>query len=139
MKTTIASVAVIQLRTAIQLYHKGNYISALTLAGAAEEILGKMAAKSGGDNAIQSGTIWLNQFADYLGKPRTTEKVVAGRRNLARNAVKHNDRGEDIEIEFDFKNEAEQLIIDAINNYEVVFESIPNDRVIRRYWNWISL
>jgi hypothetical protein len=35
-------IALIQLRTAVQLYNKGNYISSLTLAGASEEILGQI-------------------------------------------------------------------------------------------------
>jgi hypothetical protein len=45
-KISKIDIALIQLRTAVQLYNKGNYISSITLAGASEEILGQIAKKT---------------------------------------------------------------------------------------------
>ncbi|CAN7782384.1 hypothetical protein LJR296_008107 [Cupriavidus necator] len=45
-------VATVQLDAAIRLFLERDYLSSLTLAGAAEEILGKLSSRAGLDNAV---------------------------------------------------------------------------------------
>ena len=95
MKHTISNldIALVQLRTAVQLYNKNNFISSITLAGAAEEILGQIAKDNTGQNNLIEDKIWLDQIMDHFKKPRLGLKIIAKRSNEARNNLKHNDSG----------------------------------------------
>ncbi len=132
-------IALIQLRTAVQLYNKGNYISALTLAGAAEEILGQIAKIESGTNALIDDKVWTDQISDYFKKQRPPFEKVASVRNKVKNEIKHNDKGTNNNINHDFEFEAEHFILGAIRNYELIKGHMPYDRTIRKFWNWISL
>jgi hypothetical protein len=137
--TSKIDIALIQLRTAVQLYNKGNYISSLTLAGASEEILGQIAKKGSGTSALIDDKVWTDQIADYFEKQRPALKRIAFVRNKAKNEIKHNDSGNNDEIKHDFKFEAETFILGAIRNYELIVGSMPNDRIIKSFWKWISM
>jgi hypothetical protein len=141
MRTQVSKIdiALIQLRTAVQLYNKKNYISAITLAGASEEILGQIANIRSGTNALLDDKIWIDQIADYFKKPRPAFSRVAKSRNKIKNELKHNDTGQDIKVDFDFKFEAEEFILGAIRNHELVTGILPNDRTIKSFWNLISM
>jgi len=137
---TKLDVAMNQLRTSVQLYNKGNYISSITLAGAAEEILGKMAAKTANRNALLDEKVFLDQVAEMFNKQKPILKKVIESRYRTKNELKHNDLGKDSVVRnVDFKFQAEELIIGAINNYMIIFDEEPRDRVIKSFWNWISL
>jgi hypothetical protein len=137
--TSKIDLALIQLRTAVQLYSKGNYISSLTLAGASEEVLGQIAKNKSGTNALIDDKAWTDQIADYFKKPRPPLNEVAKIRNKAKNEIKHNDNGVNYEIVHDFKFEAETFILGAIRNFELITGAMPNDRIIKSFWNWISM
>lgn len=132
-------IALIQLRTAVQLYKKGNYICSLILAGASEEILGQIAKIKSGTNALIDDKIWTDQIADYFKKNRPTLNKVAKIRNNAKNEIKHNDIGVNYEILYDFKFDCETFILGAIRNYELITGTMPKDRIIKSFWNWISM
>lgn len=123
----------------MQLYNKGNYISAVTLAGAAEEILGQMAKTKSGTNALLEDKVWTDQIADYVNQPRPTFRKVASTRNKIKNELKHNDVGQDAELNHDFQFEAETFIIGAIRNYELIAGHMPNDRIVKSFWKWVSM
>jgi hypothetical protein len=132
-------IAIIQLRSAVQLYNKGDFISSLTLAGAAEEILGQIAEHRSGVNALIEDKIWTDQIADYFKKPRPSLSKVARSRNKGKNEIKHNNDRNDSAVQFDFRFEAETFILGAIRNYEIITGNMPKDRIIKAFWNWISL
>jgi hypothetical protein len=137
---TKLDVAMNQLRTSIQLYNKGNFISSITLAGAAEEILGKIAAKTANRNALLDEKVAIDQIAEMSNKQKPDLRKVIETRYRTRNELKHNDLGKDSEInKVDFNYQAEELIIGAINNYMIIYGKEPEDRVIKRFWDWISL
>jgi hypothetical protein len=115
------------------LFNKANYISAITIAGAAQEILGKIAMKKEGINAMFADKVFFDQLADYFEKPRPELKKIIKQRNRVKNELKHNDIGEDYEIQHDFEYEAEELIISAVNNYVYIFKEYPKHRVIRNF------
>lgn len=104
-------IAIIQLRTAIQLYNKENYISAITLAGASEEVLGQIAKDKSGTNALLDDKVWMDQVSNHFKKPRPAFKKVAHLRNKIKNELKHNDKGENKEINHDFQFDADTFTI----------------------------
>jgi len=137
---TKSDIAMNQLRTSIQLYNKGNFISSITLAGAAEEILGKIAAKKANRNALLDEKVIIDQLAEMFNKQKPALKKVIESRYKTKNELKHNDLGKDSEVKnIDFRYQAEELIIGAINNYMIIFDKEPKDRVIKSFWEWISL
>ena len=141
MKTSISKIdiATVQLRTAVQLYNKRNYISAITLAAASEEILGQIAKGKSGTNALLEDKVWTDQIADYFKKSRPSLSKVARTRHKIKNELKHNDNGQNDKLNHDFQFEAENFIVAAIRNFELVKGHMPTDKTIKAFWNWVSI
>lgn len=134
-KITRIELATKQLRSAIQLLNRRDYISSLTLAGAAEEILGRIAEKRTGINALISEKLFYEQLSKLIKQASPSREKIIRLRNRVKNELKHNDSGEDDILDHDFQSEAEDLIIAAINNYTFIYGYPPNDRVIKKYWD----
>lgn len=66
MKMTKLEAAKHQLAVAIQLFLDEDYLSSLTLAGAAEEILGKLSMRAGKPVAIDDGGTFLQKLLDHI-------------------------------------------------------------------------
>jgi len=132
-------IALIQLRRAIQLFNQGDFVSSTTLAGAEEEILGKIALKRTGTNALDVDLHFWTQMADFFGKTKPSKKKVYDVLNKSKNELKHNDSGENKYVETDFEFDALCLIDRAIRNYCLAYNRKPNDRIINKYMNvhWI--
>ncbi len=141
MEHTVSKVdvALVHLRTAIQLYNINNFISAITLAGAAEDILRNLAEKKSGRSSAIDEKIFVDQLASYLEKPKPSFEKVLRSRNRLKNELKHNDNGEDSLIREDFRFEAETFILGAIKNYALITGEEPKDRVIRRWSHTVPL
>jgi len=76
-------IALTQLETAIRLYFEGDdYFSAITLAGAAEEILGKLVTEKGLDNSLESLKQAAVKIHKHLYGTETTPKRIADVANL---------------------------------------------------------
>lgn len=116
---------------AIRLWHSGDYISAITLAGAAEEILGKrlrMLGREPSFDNLKGAIIALSrEFGDCDTK---TEKRVADLLNQTRNELKHY-AGEE-ELEFDLRGDSVELLERAITNYQML-SGIIHDEMIS-FW-----
>lgn len=88
--------AVHQLDTAIELFLRGDHLSSLTLAGAAEEILGALSARAGLPVAIEHIAAFHRPDTDCTLTDAQSEKVIRSVANKARNSSKHaNDPDED--------------------------------------------
>ena len=123
-----------QLRRAVQLFNQGDFVCATTLAGAAEEILGRIAEKRAGTNALDGHAHFWSQLADMVGKtPPDRKKVMA--HNRLRNQLKHNDSGDNEWVTADFEFEAQDLIDRAIRNYWLAYDTPPSDRITNHYVN----
>lgn len=115
------SVAEEQLEVAIILYRSGNYYcSAITLAGAAEEILGRELSENlGRQNAVEpmvgqlSSSFTAEELAEVGGNRGVRYKL-----NEMRNFLKH--RKEYDITEADVKSEAWEMIQRAVCNYLLV-------------------
>lgn len=113
MKLVKIDVARSQLTTAINLFlADGDPISIITLAGAAEEIFGKIALKQNKENSLG----FMLRTHKILGST-TTEKELIKHANLVRNALKHANDESDEEIEFDERQEAISMLSRALTNY----------------------
>lgn len=111
-----------QLERAIDLFMgPKDYISALTLAGAAEEILGKLLNKRGQSHwldEITSGALDALGFVDddaYSSEGKAARKEVANLANFYKNRCKHFSENDQISFPVDVK--AAEMIDRAISNY----------------------
>ena len=106
-------VATVQLDAAIRLFLEHDYLSSLTLAGAAEEILGKLSSHAGLDNAVD----FVVDF--YKGQTDTStdeehRSFILRILNGARNQAKHaNDPSE------------ESFEVDRLNPASMIMRAVP--------------
>lgn len=116
-------VGLVQLSEAVNNFYNKNYICAITLAGAAEEIFGKMSEKKGASNAFGTEKFLFESFGavDYgIG------------RNRVRNELKHLTDNEKVTYQ-DLKMYAVQLISAAIINFKLTSKKLPRKRIIVQF------
>lgn len=110
--------ALAQLETALRLYFEGtDFASVITLAGAADEIFGKLLAASGKDNSLASLQKAVIAIHEKLNGGPISHGEVADRANRARNNLKHWDPGDPLVVKFDLPQEANDMLNRAIDNY----------------------
>ena len=106
-----------QLNTALDLFlDNKNYSSAITLAGAAEEIFGNALILGGGKSALDSSYESMTEFHTMLYGTDLNKKMYISKENLARDALKHlqNDKGPTITV--DIEEAACWMLVRAIQN-----------------------
>ncbi|MBC3765223.1 hypothetical protein [Neptunicella marina] len=115
-------IALAQLESALMLYFETNdYFSVITLAGAAEEILGKACRAQGIKSSLESlqdSYFLLNQIRN--GEDVTKEKLnkwVHDRVNYARNKIKHVNPINEPVVSIFAEHEAKDLLNRAIDNW----------------------
>jgi len=124
-------IALIQLRTALELFNTKNYIAAITLAGAAEEILGQLSKSLNRSNDME-----LTKFMFRMTFP---EYDYQEERLRIRNELKHHTPGHD-SLEYDnFRMTAITHISGAIINYKFYKGSIPDEKIVHDYCTAIGL
>lgn len=132
-------IALKQLRAAAKLYKEGDYISSITLAGAAEEILGRIAEKRTGSKSLENEILYLNGLGEFLGKGKIEKKKIINVINKTKNELKHNDSGVNNWVDADFENEAVLLFVKAVKNYLNAYNEMPKDRVIVNLFEHLTL
>jgi hypothetical protein len=116
MRLTKFEVAEKQLAKAIDLFCAHEPLPAITLAGAAEEILGKLVKDGGGVTALEEEIKdRCDLYQTVFGHP-VDSKVFADLMNNPRNELKHRMSGNPIELNLD--EEAVNLIQRAIDNFQ---------------------
>jgi hypothetical protein len=148
-RITKRKIAEIQLlRAVILLEDEGEAISALTLAGAAEEILGKMVQEKGHSTAFDDWAAFDRSFWDFVversneeGRAITApdEKALKRKINSTRNELKHNDRGKNVRVEAMFTYEAEEMLLRAIRNYLKLYDRLPRHQRVVNWWENMTL
>lgn len=107
-----------QLETALRLFFEANdFASVVTLAGAADEIFGKLLIDQGKENSLESfkkavASIHLSLYGEAV---KTTH--IADRANRAKNSLKHWDIGQPLIVKLDLEQEAKDMLFRAIDNY----------------------
>lgn len=95
MKISKLDVAVRQLDVAIRLFFEGDFVSSLTLAGAAEEILGALSQQAGKPVAVDHIAAYHQTDTDPTLSAEDSKRVILTVLNRGRNQAKHaNDRNE---------------------------------------------
>lgn len=116
VRLTKFEVAEKQLAKAIELFRAHEPLPAITLAGAAEEILGKLVKDGGGVNALEEEVkdrcdLYQTVFG-HPGDPKTFAELM----NNPRNELKHRMSGNPLEL--NLEEEAVNLIQRAIDNHQ---------------------
>jgi len=108
-----------QLETALDIYlNGGNLFSALTLAGAAEEIFGIYLKINGVPNSLEELVAATQKIYKIIQNgEHLPEKGIRDRANRARNNFKHLNSEEDLEIELDLEEETIDMLNRATTNY----------------------
>lgn len=118
MEHDVLSIADGQLETAGRLYRAGkDYYSVITLAGAAEEIYGKLLKHHGGEPALESLAKCVSALHKIDYGEDLPDKEIYCLANEARNSLKHWSAS-DPKLEFDAKREAEDMLERAVRNRE---------------------
>lgn len=118
-------VALDQLEVALKLWEEGDQdFSVITLAGAAEEILGKCLTAEGKANEIDDSKASFARMYEQLYGEKPGPKDLIKRANSARNALKHYDLGSSPIISMDAHEEARDMLNRAIDNYWRLTESL---------------
>jgi hypothetical protein len=114
---TANEIAEHQLLAALKLWREKDYLSALTLAGAAEEILGKRLRKLGRQPSFDQLKNQIVTAAKLHGDTdQGTEKLVAELLNQSRNELKH--YAGDESLSFDLRADAAEILERAIANHQ---------------------
>ena len=118
MAHDVQSIALRQLETALRLYFEGkDYYSVITLAGAAEEILGQLLTCSGGENSLSAIKKATGATHEVLYDEKLNDSETSELANAARNAMKHWSPDRPKVLEFDARGEAKDMLNRAIDNY----------------------
>lgn len=105
-----------QLSTAIDLYlQNGDLVSVVTLAGAADEILGKLVKLQAENSALDDLVDRLCKMHEAVFQETVNPKKFAELRNRARNEFKHISSG--VPFGTNLEQEARSMIRRAIENY----------------------
>lgn len=110
--------AVEELQVAIELFLSGRSdVAALTLAGAAEEILGQAVKLQGGQNALQQHFEIASSVHHARGRTLLKWQTFVDGENYARNAAKHmKEAGQTMTV--DVRRAAQWMIVRAVTNYD---------------------
>jgi hypothetical protein len=121
----VEDLALQQLESALRLYFEGkDFASVVTLAGAADEIFGKLLRASGRENSLDEMTRAVVAIQEKLYGETASPRDVAWRANHARNSLKHWDVGDPEIVKFDLPEEARDMLNRAIDNYWVLKETL---------------
>lgn len=113
--------AIRQLETAIALYYEGSdFYSVITLAGAADTVLGQALKRRGQQSELHRIRAAVQEVSAYMGHQMYGKQVIE-RANLARNALKHWDDDQPPDIAFDAPREAADILNRVVINYWSLF------------------
>jgi hypothetical protein len=117
--------ALTQLETALRLFFEGSdFASVVTLAGAADEIFGKLLCAAGKENSLESLKKAVTTIHQRLyGEPGNPTEI-ASRANRAKNSLKHWDIGQPLIVKLDLEQEAKDMLFRAIDNYWMLKETL---------------
>lgn len=132
-------IAIKQIKAAARHYNKGDYICSITLSGAAEEILGRIAKKRTKTNQLEREVAYLRSVYEYFSGQKPSDRDLVQKINKVKNELKHNDSGDNDWVDADFEYEAALLFVKAVKNYYDCYKEFPNDIVVKRLFDEITL
>lgn len=120
-----------QLKSAIKLFDEEDYVSALTLSGAAYELTYRMCQL----NKLPWKIKIPKENLEGLKKQKSDgiEKYLKILLNKTKNELKHHDTFEDSIVVADFYFETEMFILSSIDNFKILFGQFPKEQIILNF------
>lgn len=134
MNLTKLELAEIQINKAIDLFvNEADYVCALTLAGAAEEMLGNILHQNGEDNILAELLPWFKENHD----PDVTFAKLARGANETRDELKHGHNNPDPGFKVDVSQAiCGQMLMRAIVNYKNIAPEPPEKMIA--FYHWVN-
>lgn len=127
-------IAIEHFNLALREYVRGeNLFSVIHLAGAAEEMLGKIAELENRESAFVRSIKRFRSWFDIAGKDTPSNREINKFILHAKNSVKHLNGNEDRIVEFDLNREADELIRRAIENFNQIWGLEYSDELLEYY------
>ena len=124
-----------QLLASMRMWGEGDFLSALTLAGAAEEILGKRLRKIGREPSFDQLKDEIMALVHEHGETApNTGRLVADLLNQTRNELKH--YAGDEALTFDLRADAAEMLERAIANYHLLTGGVLEEALL--FWADVS-
>ena len=138
MATSKLEIACELLNDALELYYsKESFFSAIQLAGAAEELLGRHLELIGQKSAFKSEVTDFVDLLNAVAPPSGTwhKKEMVNFVNNAKNHTKHMDPGSETTVDFDSHLEAREILERAVSDYYqlIAFSTLTETPLIRRF------
>lgn len=128
----IVEVARKQLETAIRLFfYSEDYFSVITLAGASEEIFGRILQELGKESSHSSYARTFSLVTEALSGEKISERDIKIGTNITRNRLKHFNSMSDLRIVLNPREDAMHMLGRATGNY--VKLNLPESDEISRY------
>lgn len=139
--TTIrkSEIAKIQLVEAIKLFLMGNYLCAVTLAGASEGILAGLVNQQGKSSAVENAVDSIQRIRGQIGLQALDKKgrnEIFNGWNDARNKLKHHGEKDGETVTVNLFDESYWMLRRCISNAEMLGISIPNRD---EFENWVVI
>ena len=118
-----------QLVEAINLFLEGKYVCAITLAGAAEEVLARILNKRGDVSVVEESFLSIQKIREFTGLSVTNGKPkneIFNEWNSARNTLKHHGKADDEIVKINLFDEAYWMIKRGIANAKKLEIPIKN-------------
>ena len=123
---TAEEIAERQLLAALSLWHAQDYVSSLTLAGAAEEILGKRLRRLGVEPSFDQMKAIIVALARQDGDTTPNlDRLVGEMLNNTRNELKH--YAGDESLSFDLRSDCQEILERALGNYQALTGDILSE------------
>ena len=141
---TIDDFGRLQLESAIELFFTEKYVPALTLAGAAEELLGQLVkCRCKTPSALESDVKLIQDIgklellSEEPEEPTETEIKACYVLNFAKNLVKHwNPKTDAYEPDLDFKEEAKDMLDRAYRNYSDLYPGDFSNTLVEKFMTY---
>ncbi|PHS69364.1 MAG: hypothetical protein COB23_07040 [Methylophaga sp.] len=108
----------------VHYYDTQQYFSAIQCAGAAEEILGRYVTHYEGESAFERLSLATRRVSRLLNGEESSKKSISYIMNFAKNSTKHMNNIDDETIIIDSKDEANDLLSRAVENYYYLMQYI---------------
>jgi hypothetical protein len=127
-------IAMQYLNLALSEYVKGkNMFAVLHLAGAAEEMLGKIVSLRSNETALEHVHRWMRSWYQITDNDTPQNKELNKHILKIKNGVKHINGAHNLEIEFDINREAKEIIRRAIENFNQIPELKHSEELLEYY------
>lgn len=123
-------------RALVLFLDQNDLFSSLHLAGAADEIFGRVLEISGHKNALRQRIEDTRAFIRYLFGHESTDRNTANVINRGKNHIKHLINFNDIRVTMNIREDAKDMLERAIENHDAL--GMNTTQNIERFYEWLK-